>query len=213
MKRMFLVLVSLLAASCGTSSRDVIVWEADSIEEIGGYAPLVLGDPDVRTGEGIIVFDGEDDGLLIDANPIHGLQEFTIEVVLKPYSGFPENREQRFLHIQNPEDENRRILLELRLNENEEWYGDWFIKSEDQSLTLLDSTKTHPLNQWYVMSLVYRNGKIRGLVDGKEEVSGDFKYLPIGENAKTSIGTRMDKRSWFKGAIRKGRFIPIAKFE
>ncbi|NJW52115.1 LamG domain-containing protein [Salinimicrobium oceani] len=212
-ERKFLVLLYLLATSCGPTPQDVEIWSLDNTQEIGGNALEVVGNPEVAPGNDYLVFDGEQDGLLIDANPVAEMQAFTIEVDFMPGEGFPEQREQRFLHIQDPEDESRRILLELRLNDKQEWYGDWFIRSEDESLTLMDSTKTHPVNEWYTMSLVYRNGKVRGLVNGKEEVSGDFKYLPINGNAKTSVGTRMDRRSWFKGAIREIRFKPLANSE
>ncbi|MGI0107504.1 LamG domain-containing protein [Salinimicrobium sp. WS361] len=214
MRGIFILLLVVLTASCGRSDREEIVWNIDNIRELGEHSVTVHGAP--KTVEGkekeYLEFDGRNDGLLVDANPVSGMEEFSIEVDFKPYRGFPENREQRFLHIQDPENENRRILLELRLNDNGEWYGDWFIKSENESLTLIDSTRTHPVNEWYTISMIYSNGNVRGYVNGKEEVSGNFQYLPIGENAKTSIGTRMDQRSWFKGAIREIRFISEAGF-
>ena len=214
MRGISLFLLVLFIASCEGPDQEEVVWKIDNIREIGGNTVTVHGEPKVVDGEGTnyVEFNGKKDGLLINANPIAAMEEFTIEVDFKPYPGFPENREQRFLHIQDPENENRRILIELRLNDQNEWYGDWFIKSENESLTLIDSTHTHPLNQWFTISMVYSNGNIRGYVNGKEEVSGNFQYLPIGDNAKTSLGTRMDKRSWFKGRIREVRFIPEADF-
>lgn len=211
MKFNFLLLFCVFLASCEKSHEDETVWKMDSISEIGGNSLEIHGNPTIlRKGdEQAILFNGQNDGLLIDANPIHNLEEFNIELDLKPSSGYPENREQRFLHIQDPENENRRILIELRLNEKEEWYGDWFIKSENESLTLIDSAYTHPVGEWATIGMVYSNGVIKGYVNGKEEVSGKFQYLPIGKNAKTSIGTRMDKRSWFKGAIKEVRFFPV----
>lgn len=214
MRGISLFLLVLFVASCEGPYQEEVVWKIDDIREIGGNTVTVHGEPKVVDGEGTnyVEFNGKKDGLLINANPISAMEEFTIEVDFKPYPGFPENREQRFLHIQDPENENRRILIELRLNDQNEWYGDWFIKSENESLTLIDSTHTHPLNQWFTISMVYSNGNIRGYVNGKEEVSGNFQYLPIGENAKTSLGTRMDKRSWFKGGISEVRFTPEADF-
>lgn len=214
MRGIFLVLLVLFVASCEGPDRPEVIWEIDNIREVGGNSVTIHGEPKVVGAEetSFVEFDGEKDGLLIDANPISGMEEFTIEVDFKPYPGFPENREQRFLHIQDPENENRRILIELRLNDQNEWYGDWFLKSENESLTLIDSTNTHPVNKWTTISMSYKNGIVRGYINGNEEVSGNFEYLPIGENAKTSIGTRMDQRSWFKGGIREVRFIPEADF-
>lgn len=212
MKGILLLLFLFLFVSCGETKRDRISWKLNGIQEIGGNRVTVLGDPVVLEGEGgeFVEFDGRDDGLLIDANPIDGMKEFAVAVDFIPYPGFPENREQRFLHIQDPENENRRILIELRLNDQGEWYGDWFIKSENESLTLIDSTMTHPVNEWATIQMSYRDGVMKGYVNGKEEVSGEIRYLPIGENARTSVGTRMDQRSWFRGGIREVRFSPEA---
>ncbi len=212
MKGVFLVLLVFLTASCEHPKKGAVRWRIDNTHEVGGNSITVLGNPEVvdREPKKFVEFDGQTDGLLVNANPLRGLEEFTIEVEFKPYKGYLENKEQRFLHIQEPENENRRILIELRLNNKEEWYGDWFIKSENESLTLLDSTKTYPVDAWATISMTYRNGVVRGNVNGKEEVSGRFKYLPLGDNAKTSLGTRMDQRSWFKGAIKEVRFTSEA---
>ena len=135
-----------------------------------------------------------------------------MEVDSKPYRGFPENTEQRFLHIQDPEDDTRRIMIELRLNDQDEWYGDWFMKAGNSSLALIDSTKTHPVNEWAPISLVFKDGQMAAYVNGKKELSGAIQYLPIGEGGKSSIGTRMDKRSWFKGAIKEVKLSPKALY-
>lgn len=215
MKGFVLVLLFFLCASCHKQIIEPVTWEINNTREVGGNPVTVSGNPRVINAhdERFVEFDGQDDGILINANPIEGMEEFTISVDFKAYSGYPENREQRFLHIQDPENENRRILIELRLNERDEWYGDWFIKSENENLTLMDSSRTHPVNEWATISLVYSDGVIKGYVNGNEEVAGKFHYLPIAGNAKTSIGTRMDQRSWFKGVIKEIRFTPGAHLE
>lgn len=215
MKGILLGLLFFLSASCDRSMKEKVIWEINNTREVGGNSVTVSGNPGVIDAQDnrFVEFDGQNDGLLVNANPIEGMEEFTISVVFKPYPGYPENREQRFLHIQDPENENRRILVELRLNERAEWHGDWFIKTENESLTLIDSSQTHPVNEWATISVVYSDGVVKGYVNGNEEVSGKFHYLPIGENAKTSIGTRMDQRSWFKGAIKEVRFTPGAHLE
>ncbi len=198
-----------LFCSCDAKQSEVIVWKIDSANKIGEKVVTVSGNPKVILVEdgNSLEFDGVDDGLLIDQNPLAGMQEFTIEVDCKPYRGGSENREQRFLHIQDPENEDRRILLELRLNDRDEWYGDWFIKTEKETLILIDSSFTHPVGEWATMSLEYKKGTVKGFVNGIPEVSGEIEYLPVGPQGKISIGTRMDQRSWFKGAIKEVRFL------
>lgn len=208
-----ILFVSLtLMLSCKSENYKTIVWNIDSPVKIGENSTTVWGSPKVilNKGEKMVEFLGENDGLLVDKNPLERMKEFTIQVDFNPYDGYPENREQRFLHIQDPNNENRRILMELRLNAKNEWYGDWFIKSEKHGLTLIDSTLTHPVNVCATMSLVYKDGEMKGYVNGKQEGAGMISYLPIGEDGKTSIGTRMNKTSWFKGTIKQVRFIPKA---
>ncbi len=213
LKNLFLFGSFLLLSSCENNQGEEIVWKLNSTNDIEGTAVTVSGNPRVISvaEEDAVEFDGVDDALLIDQNPLAGMNGFTIEVDFKPYIGGSENREQRFLHIQDPEHVDRRILLELRLNDRDEWYGDWFIKTEKESLTLIDSSFTHPVGEWATMSLEYKNGIVKGYVNGNQEVSGEIDYLPVGPEGKTSIGTRMDQRSWFKGAIREVRFIADEK--
>ena len=208
---LFPLWVSFLFILSCSNSEEVEVWRINSTNEIGGHPTEVVGNPTViRTEAGEAVeFDGEGDGLLIDNNPIAGMENFSIEVDFKPHSGYPENKEQRFLHIQDPQNENRRILIELRLNSKNEWYGDWFIKSENKDLALIDSALTHPVNEWATIKLTYENGQMKGFVNGKQEMAGNIEYLPIGKNGKVSIGSRMDKRSWHKGLIEEVRFTRL----
>ncbi|WP_299987441.1 LamG-like jellyroll fold domain-containing protein [uncultured Pontibacter sp.] len=201
--------ISCFSLSTQASQSDVKVWQVNSLTSIAGHQPTVWGSPEViNAGEhGLaIAFDGIDDGLLINSNPIAGAEEFEIEVEFKPFAGYPENVEQRFLHIQDPANPDRRILIELRLNNRQQWYADFFMRTENAALTLIDSTKTHPVNEWATIKLHYSKGQMKGFVNGFEEVSGEITYLPISPSASTSIGTRMDKRSWFKGAIKTVRF-------
>jgi hypothetical protein len=58
----------------------------------------VTGNPLVRDDgcRTAVFFDGKGDGIFMDAMPLTGLQQFTIEVVFKPLRGG--NFEQRFFH-------------------------------------------------------------------------------------------------------------------
>ncbi|WP_229802230.1 LamG domain-containing protein [Pontibacter akesuensis] len=203
-----LVLNMLLVGCVASRQSRQEVWQLNSLETISGYTPQVWGQPKVVKAEGkkAIQFDGKEDGLLLGVNPIAGADAFTIEVEFKPAAAYPENVEQRFLHIQDPNNDKRRILIELRLNDKGQWYPDLFMRTENASLTLIDSTRTHPVNKWASIRLAYKDGQLKGYVNGEEELSGEIEYLPISSTAKTSIGTRMDKRSWFNGAIRVVKF-------
>ena len=61
------------------------VWELKSLKKIGGHQVQVFGDPEiVKTDMGrAIKFDGIDDRLLVDNNPLGDTKEFTIEVIFK----------------------------------------------------------------------------------------------------------------------------------
>ena len=196
------MLCLLLCLACaGTKSES---WQFNQLENISGYATTVLGDPKViETDKGrALEFDGIDDGLLLKANPIAGEDEFAIEVIFKPYAGYPENREQRFLHIQDPDNDKHRILMELRLNSKDQWYPDLFMRTDSVALTLIDSTKTFPVGEWASLQMVYKNDQLKGYVNGEEVLSGAIKYMPISPSASTSVGVRMNKVSWFRGAIK-----------
>ncbi len=180
-----------------------IMWQIDNVDSIDGNPTTILGDPVVmETPQGNAVqFDGVDDGLIVIANPLEDATAFTVEVIFKPDPSYPDNQAQRFVHIQNPGSEDRRILIELRLTEDNQWYLDTFIQSELSSNTLAQETALHPVGNWYHAALVYENKLMKHYVNGVEELSGEVDFLPI-KGGYTSLGTRMDKRSWFKGAIR-----------
>ena len=49
--------------------------------------------------------------------------------------------------------------------------------------------------------MVYDSGVMKSYVDGKEQLSGKVDFQPISDG-HTSLGTRMDQRSWYKGGIK-----------
>ncbi|GEM_PF-884895 len=178
-------------------------WPIDNLSNIGGYPVTVFGKPEVKEfPEGTaVIFNGIDDGLIIQGCPINKSSEFTIEIIFKPDSAFPNNIEQRFVHIQQPSLESRRILLELRLNANNGWSVDTHIRADSTHLTSLAKDYPHPMNRWYHIAFVYTNGVAAHYVNGVKEMSGSVSYIPV-DSAYISLGMRMDKRSFFKGAIR-----------
>ena len=68
---------------------------------------------------------------------------------------------------------------------------------------------THPLGQWYHVAFVVSPNQLTTFVNGQQELTQDFEFLPIQKGA-SSIGARIDKRSWFKGSIYKIRITPKA---
>ncbi len=150
-------------------------------------------------------FDGQDDGLWLDNFPLKDLTEFTVEMIFCPDSA-QAPFEQRMLHI--GEDKGDRMLLELRAV-NGNWYFDGFAASGANKKALIDENLLHPLGQWYHVAFVVSPNQLTTFVNGQQELTQDFEFLPIQKGA-SSIGARIDKRSWFKGAIYKIRITPKA---
>lgn len=187
------------AAPASTST----LWKIDSLESIGGAKATVSGDPQVveSTLGNVVRFDGDGDRLLVDANPLENAQEFTIEIVFNPADVFPNNWEPRFFHIEAEDNPNRRLTIELRLNDKKQWYLDAYIKSENSQFTLIDPTLVHPVGKWAHAAVTYQQGDFISYVNGVRELSGRVEYLPIAAHAKTSVGARMNQVHWFKGDI------------
>lgn len=181
-----------------------IIWKIDNLKKIGGNPVTVWGNPQIiETDKGkAILFDGADDGIVIDNNPIAGWREFTIEAVFRPDAGGA--KEQRWFHIEDTENAESRALLETRLV-GDEWFVDTFIKSGENRLPLLAENFKHPLGLWYSVALVFDGKEMRHYVNGKPELAGNLTINPLGKG-KTSIGVRMNKVFWFKGAVRQARF-------
>ncbi len=207
------LLVTAIVCSCnspGLQKGDLmgsVIWDIDNISSIYGQKTEVLGSPKVtKTAEGKAVeFDGAKDGLIVDSLPLCGAEKFTLEIIFRPVlDGL---QAQRFLHLQENHSENR-ILIETRLTETGQWYLDTYIKCAKDDHTLVDSTKTHPLGQWYNATLVYDGQMMRHYVNGTEEMSAGLDFDPL-KDGKTSIGVRINKVHWFKGTVRKIRFTPM----
>lgn len=151
----------------------------------------------------VVVFNGINDGLFLAENPINNLQCFTIEMLIRPDSNGP--FEQRFLHIGNIDSD--RLLIELRLTEDNVWYLDTFILSGDNKTALIETSLTHPANEWYhVVMTLDGTGQMTNYVNGKKEMTGHVDFKPM--TGEMSIGARRNKVSWYKGAIAKIKISP-----
>ena len=179
------------------------VWKFDSLTQIGGHAVKAEGHPRViATPAGKAVeFGGVDDALFLDVHPLAGAETFTWEVIFRPDVGGA--AEQRFFHLQENGTDTR-MLFEIRVIEGK-WCLDSFALSGKESKALMDRGKLHPLGVWHHAAAVYDGREYRNYVDGVLEGAADVHLAPQGAG-RTSVGTRINRRDYFKGAIAQARF-------
>lgn len=185
--------------------QEQVVWHIDNLTTIGGETITILGEPRVvaPSGDSFIEFDGIDDGIQVDNHPLEGAGEFTIEIIFRPDAGGL--TEQRFLHLQEGDSENR-LLIETRLTDNNEWYLDTYMRSDDTSQALIDSSHLHPVGEWFAAALVFDGTEMRHYVNDIIELSAEIAHFSPPHAGKTSIGVRMNRVCWFKGAVKLVRF-------
>ena len=183
-----------------------IVWNLDRLDVIGGHKPEILGSPRlIETPQGKAVqFDGKGDALFIDTSPLAGLKQFTVEVIFQPVVDGP--KEQRFLHFQEEGSENR-LLFETRLTGDNRWFLDTFIKSGDGNYTLFAERSLHPLGPWYHAAVTMDGKTMRHFVNRMEELSMPVSVTPQ-RAGRVSIGVRINKVHWYKGAVRQIKITP-----
>jgi hypothetical protein len=201
----FIDAMSMLIRALDTSDEPV-VWRLDNLETIGGHAVTITGAPRIidTPGGKALEFDGIDDGIFFDVHPLQGATEFTVEVVFNPYQDGA--AEQRFFHMQEDASD-ARVMFETRLVEGERWFLDTFIKSGEQRVTLFAENHAHEIGPWRHAAIVVDGATMRHYVDGQLELSAPLLYSPQG-SGRTSLGVRINKVHWFKGAIRTARFTP-----
>lgn len=195
------------AAAHAQATFQQTVWQLDNLNDVAGHRVTVLGNPEViQTPVGkALFFDGEDDGIVVHANPLAGAGHFTVEIIFRPDPGG--QREQRFLHMQ--ESDERRVLIETRLAGTDEWFLDTFVKSNASQKTLQSRDTLHPLGQWYHAALVYDGRLMRHYVNGVLEMEGELaNYVPM-TGGRSALGCRLNEVFWFKGAIRKARITLV----
>lgn len=178
-------------------------WTFNRLDKIGGHAATASGHPRVVEEGGIkaVEFNGVDDALLVDNHPLAGATVFTWEVIFKPYSAG--NAEQRFFHMQVGEGSQNRLLFETRIIDGR-WCLDSFSQTDTGSKALIDRAKLHSLDSWHHVAMVYDGKEFRHYVDGQLQGSAMVKLGPQG-SGQTSVGVRINKVDYFKGAIRVAR--------
>jgi Concanavalin A-like lectin/glucanases superfamily len=185
------------------------VWRFDNTAQLGGNKTTVLGHPhviDTPFGKAV-EFNGRDDALFVDVHPLAGAEAFTWEIVFHPSADGP--AAQRFFHLQELDpktghDTQTRMLMETRLSEGA-WSLDSFALSGGESKALFDAKKLHPAGRWYAVAAVYDGHEFRNYVDGVLQNRAELHLTPQGAG-HSSAGARIDRRDYFKGAIREARF-------
>lgn len=168
---------------------NVEVWGSPSLTEDSPYGTAVF-------------FDGEDDAIFLKENPLEGLSSFTVEVLIRPDIGG--TLEPRFLHMGTM---GNRMMLEARLTEDGQWAVDSFLRSGEDYLVLLDRGLLHPAGEWAHIAVVVDKGQMTNYINGVRELEGNLQFNPI-ESGGMSIGVRMNRIHWFRGAIHSIRVTP-----
>lgn len=186
---------------------DGVTWRFDRLDRIGGHKTTILGEPKViDTPQGkAIQFDGVDDAIFLDVHPLAGAETFTWEVIFRPDSDGP--AAQRFFHMQQ-NDTQFRLLFETRIIDKQ-WCLDSFANTTAGSKALMDTKKLHPADRWYHVAAVYDGVNYRNYVNGVLQNEAQVKLSAQGAG-RTSIGVRINKVDYFKGAIRLSRMTKRA---
>jgi hypothetical protein len=205
MTALFLIQGAGHAAPADPPSQEV--WTFDHIDKLGGHSTTVLGHPrviDTPLGKAV-EFNGVDDGLQLDVHPLAGAETFTWEAIFRPDGG---NAEQRWFHLEeNPatgSDAQSRMLFEIRVIDGR-WCLDAFNRSGAVQKALLNRSNLHALGAWFHVAAVYDGAEFRSYVDGVQDGAAQVHLAPQGAG-RTSIGVRMNKVFYFKGAVRMARF-------
>jgi hypothetical protein len=200
-----------LAAGSKPSST---VWTFDRLDRIGGEVTHVEGAPsviDTPLGKAVL-FDGVDDALFIDRHPLAGAATFTFEALIRPDGG---EFAQRWFHLASDEPvpapatpSNTRFLFELRVA-GEQWYLDAFVNGPGYKQTLIFPDKLFPVGRWHHVAQTYDGENYSAYVNGQLQGQAKIAFAPQGPG-KASVGVRMNRMNYFKGAIRQARFTPRA---
>ena len=195
--------VALLVAACTPTppAPQTIDWRVADLPSIDS----IMGAPErIATPLGDAMrFNGENDAFYLGENPLQGMQEMTIEVIMRQHA--EAEFEQRFLHIGTL---GPRILFETRVNRDSTWYLDTYINMTDkEDLVLIDPAQPHPCDRWYHLAMTVADGRATSYVNGVAQVSGEIAYRPINEGI-TSVGVRQNKICWFDGDLYRIRITP-----
>lgn len=200
-----------IALAATASSADE-TWTFDRLDRIGGHKTTVLGQPRVietKIGKAV-EFDGVDDALFIDIHPLAGARTFTWEAIFRPDGG---QFEQRWFHLaeqdaSTKEDTGSRMLFEIRVIDGR-WCLDSYVEKGNVRKALLNRENLHPLGEWHHVAAVYDGREFRSYVNGALDGSSALQLAPQGPG-HSSVGVRINRVFYFKGAVHKARFTQRA---
>jgi hypothetical protein len=205
--------------SAGQSSFKQATWDFDNLARIGGLPVKVEGAPKLVSSPvgKAIEFDGVRDSLFIERHPLAGAETFTFEAIFRPDGGA---EAQRWFHLAQRDsetgmyvrlgaadstgrqaDSNPRLLFELRVVNGNSWYLDAFTTGR----ALMFPEKLYPVGRWYHVAQVYDGKMYRSYVNGELQGEAPVDYRAQGDGA-ASIGARVNKVDYFRGAVAKARF-------
>jgi hypothetical protein len=191
---------------------DPIVWTFDRLTDIGGVATRTEGAPRIIDSPlgGAVQFDGVQDVMFIDQHPLAGAKTFTFEALFRPDGGAPA---QRWFHLnEDPTGgeavSSTRILFEIRVADGQ-WWLDAFATGPGYKQTLIFPDKRYPVGRWYHVAQTYDGETYRTYVDGQLQGEARIAFVPQGAG-RASVGARINKVDFFKGAVRQARFTPRA---
>ena len=223
-----------LFAAPATAQDKQTVWKFDNLDSIAGFKTTAEGHPKViATADGgkAIEFNGVDDAMWVENDPVAGYKTFTIEAIFRPDGG---DVAQRWFHIATIDpktgqaalpsgtaDPNPRFTFELRVSNHDQWYLDSFTHGcpTDQIVcanpvgynsALMEPTAKHPIGHWYSVAQTFDGKMYRSYVNGVLQKEVPLNFLPQGVG-RTSIGARMNREGgYFRGAVMEARFTPSA---
>jgi Concanavalin A-like lectin/glucanases superfamily len=206
------------AARAQNTSPPQETWRLDRTDSINDHNTKTLGHPQVVAAPygKALQFNGVDDALFVDVHPLAGASTWTWEVIFKPDAdGAPA---QRFFHLSvldaQGKDTDDRMLFEIRIVDGA-WCLDSFALTGEHKLTLLNCQKRYPFGHWYRVTAVYDGKTLSNYVGDELQGQGEVALTPQGEG-HASIGTRINQKDFFKGAIFESRFtreaLPVRDF-
>jgi hypothetical protein len=96
------------------------------------------------------------------------------------------------------------MLFEIRVAENS-WYLDTFMLGDGYKQPLIVPEKRFPTGQWYHVAQTYDGEKYSSFVNGDLQAQASMPFTPQGPG-QASVGVRINRVSYFNGAVREARF-------
>jgi hypothetical protein len=220
MKRVLFSLFLLINICNIVVAANPVIWNIDNLSAIGGYNITVYGNPKIISTDkgnalefnaGAVTAPATNTGdrIQIKGNPLGtSNSEFTIEMIFKPYTTTTDFAP-RIFHICRTDSMSGPRVMTMEIRSTNTWTTDLYNKSVTG--TGMMGTTHYPTDQWMHLAMTYKNNVMTGYVNGVLDVtqSGNA-YTGLPATAEVSLGGRMNNVNYFKGAIRKLIFTPLA---